>query len=214
MEKKCSRCKEIKLSSLFVQDKSSFDGLARICKECKNNFYLNNKEKIIKQRKEYRKENRDEISERQKQINKTKHGKIMLTLSHIKQRCGNKNNVRYHRYGGRGIKALLTYDDISFLFDRDNAVNMKQPSIDRINNDGDYVLHNCQFIEWSHNASKDVYKRSINQIDNNGNIVKTWISIAEASRNGFHSQNIVKCCKGLRNHHKGFKWSYQPIGGN
>lgn len=206
--KRCSRCKEKKELSLFVKDKSSSDGVARVCKKCKMDFYFENKDSINKKRKEYRDTNKKAISERRKNYRKTKRGKLMLTLTHINQRCNNKNSDRYHRYGGRGITSSLTYDDLDYLWERDNAKDMKQPSIDRIDNNGNYELSNCQFIEWSHNASKDVPKQSVDQIDMNGRLVNRWVSMAEAARSGFHAQNIVKCCKGHRRTHGGFRWEY------
>ena len=44
-----------------------------------------------------------------------------------------------------------------------------------------------------------------------GDLVKEWESIADAVRNGFSSGHICKCCKGERNKHKGFIWSYNKI---
>ena len=69
-----------------------------------------------------------------------------------KMRCINPKHPRYYRYGGRGIKFNLSQDDARALWDRDSAVDMIHPSIDRINNDGDYVLGNCRFIERSENS--------------------------------------------------------------
>lgn len=71
-----------------------------------------------------------------------------------KQRCKNPNDKKYHRYGARGIKFLLTISEIKEIWFRDKAVEMKCPSIDRINNDGNYEYNNCQFIERADNARK------------------------------------------------------------
>lgn len=73
----------------------------------------------------------------------------------ILQRCNNPTNVDYKYYGGRGIKCLITVDEIKILWDRDNASKMRMPSLDRENNDGDYIFHNCRFIEQGLNANKD-----------------------------------------------------------
>lgn len=35
-----------------------------------------------------------------------------------------------------------------------------------------------------------------------------YYSIGEARRNGFHDSSISACCKGIRNKHMGYKWSY------
>ena len=46
----------------------------------------------------------------------------------------------------------MTKDDFKFIWFRDKAHGMKQPSIDRIDNDGNYELSNCRFIEHRENA--------------------------------------------------------------
>ena len=71
-----------------------------------------------------------------------------------KSRCNNKNNLRYKDYGGRGIKLLLTIEDIKKAWIRDKASKMKRPSIDRIDNDGHYEPKNIRFIERSENTQK------------------------------------------------------------
>ncbi len=76
------------------------------------------------------------------------------SMAAAKQRCTNPKSPHYHRYGGRGIKFNLTHADLRFLWTRDKADQMDHPSIDRKDNDGDYTLENCQFIEWRDNARK------------------------------------------------------------
>ena len=73
-------------------------------------------------------------------------------------RCLNKNRSTYPRYGGRGIKFLLTHKTIKKLWFRDKAFNLKKPSLDRIDNDKDYNFSNCRFIEHSQNCTKGNYE--------------------------------------------------------
>ncbi len=40
------------------------------------------------------------------------------------------------------------------LYYRDGADKMKKPSIDRIDNNGDYTYENCRFIEMAENSRK------------------------------------------------------------
>ena len=70
------------------------------------------------------------------------------------QRCNNKKHHAYHRYGGRGIKFMLTKEQVKYLYERDFACMMKWATIDRINNDGNYELQNCRFIEMSDNSKR------------------------------------------------------------
>lgn len=72
----------------------------------------------------------------------------------LKQRCNDKNHNRYKYYGERGIKSLITKDEIKSLWFRDEAWKLKRPSIDRKDNDGNYEYSNCRFIELSKNCSK------------------------------------------------------------
>lgn len=62
----------------------------------------------------------------------------------MKKRCNNKNSEHYPRYGGRGIKVLLTsWHDI---VDAIGPWPGKGYSIDRIDNDGYYEASN---IRWA-----------------------------------------------------------------
>ena len=50
--------------------------------------------------------------------------------------------------------------------------------------------------------------RRVKQINNDGEVVKIWESANSASKEGFDSSAIIKCCKGVYNTHKGYKWEY------
>ncbi|NCC60069.1 MAG: hypothetical protein EOM12_03835 [Verrucomicrobiae bacterium] len=78
----------------------------------------------------------------------------------IKSRCENKRAKNYLYYGGRGIKCLITVDQIKYLWVRDRAALMKKPSIDRINNDRHYEKNNCRFIEQSENTQKKFFVKN------------------------------------------------------
>lgn len=75
-------------------------------------------------------------------------------LKSIKSRCRNPGCHKYEYYGGRGIQCLLSLDDLEFLWHRDNAVALKEPSIDRIDNNGHYERANCRFIEMRENRHR------------------------------------------------------------
>lgn len=76
----------------------------------------------------------------------------------IHARVNYKKVHNYHLYGGRGIKMLMTRDDLKYLWFKDKAYEMKRPSIDRIDPDGHYSIENCQYLELSENIAK---KRSL-----------------------------------------------------
>lgn len=206
MEKRCSSCGKEKDLSLFVKYRGSVDGHHNQCKQCRRDFYSNNRERILKKQKEYNDRNKNSRSLRARKYRQTKHGRITQVLANIDKRCNNPTNNRYSRYGGRGIKHTLTYKDVEKLFDRDNGANMRKPSIDRIDNDGDYSFKNCRFVEFAENSIKDSFVK-VKQIDDKDN-VKIWNSISEAEKVGFQHGNIIKCCQGKRKTHGGFRWEY------
>ena len=95
------------------------------------------------------------------------HNKIYLkakpwkaVLYNIQRRCEYPNDASYKYYGGRGIQCLITEDEIKYLWFRDRAWELSKPSIDRIDNDGNYCLENCQFIEVGDNVRKRFASRN------------------------------------------------------
>ena len=77
--------------------------------------------------------------------------KIKTVLHNIQQRCTDPQNIMYPSYGRRGIRARITLVELVILWNMNRAHLLKQPSIDRINNDGDYEFKNCRWIEWTLN---------------------------------------------------------------
>jgi len=152
----CSKCKIEKSLSEFDKHSKSKDGYKYVCKSCRKEhnrlFYINQKEIIKNRVKKYRNSNKQRIKIL-KETYRISHPWIN-TRTRIKQRCTNKNNDNYSRYGGRGIKCLITSDELKQLWFRDKACEMKQPSIDRVDNDGNYEYSNCRFIELSENSKK------------------------------------------------------------
>jgi len=65
----------------------------------------------------------------------------------------------FYNYGGRGIRCLLTADEAKALWSRDNGAALRKPSLDRIDDQGDYTAKNCRFIELSENIARANRKR-------------------------------------------------------
>jgi len=194
--KVCKKCGEEKFLSEFYKDKCRKGNYRNWCKQCcqKDNKidYQNNREKRINYQHEY--------------------GKAFpwkITYRKIKKRCENITHTYYHRYGGRGIKCLITEEELKELWFRDKAYEMKQPSIDRIDNDGDYIFENCQFIEMKINNSKN-RKKAILQFDLEGNFIREWDSSIEASKfYNICSANIRLCARNKTKTSFGFIWKYK-----
>ena len=75
-----------------------------------------------------------------------KHIPISFITSHwfkIRHRCKDKNNS----YGSRGIKCLVSIDDLIALFKRDRAWRFHTPSPNRIKGTGNYSIDNIEWIE-------------------------------------------------------------------
>lgn len=83
--------------------------------------------------------------------------RLKKTLKNIDYRCNHFKDKKFKYYGLKGVRNYLTIDDLKFLWSRDKADLMKQPSIDRINTTQHYRLSNCQFLEMSENRRKRAY---------------------------------------------------------
>lgn len=168
--KQCTKCHINKKESEFYKDKYNKDGLTFSCKECRN--------KVT----------------RQFNIDNPWY----IHLDAAKTRCNNENSIRFDLYGGRGIQCFLTQYDVKELWFRDKAYLLKIPSIDRIDNDGDYTFDNCQFIELKDNiikSNKVSHIKPIIQYDLQMNKIREWKSIAEAAKFlNLKASNISAVC--------------------
>jgi len=150
--KQCVKCKLYKKLSEFYHNR-------KICKSCRAKqqkvYYINNQHKILSQKKRYYKCNRKIILRKAKNLNPWE-----KTYRAIKGRCEHITNGCYIKYGAKGIKCLITKEELKTLWFRDKAYCLKRPSIDRINSKGNYIFENCRYIELGQNTAKGNIERS------------------------------------------------------
>lgn len=95
---------------------------------------------------------------RAKHYHGASHTAMYKRWSGMIERCRNKNNPKYHNYGGRGIKVCKRWHNFAnFLADVGNPPTSKH-TLDRIDNDGDYEPRNVRWAtptEQSYNQRMD-----------------------------------------------------------
>lgn len=104
------------------------------------------------------------IKEKKVRKKRYKHGHIIngkrtptySSWFNMKQRCLNKNNPAYMRYGGRGITVCKRWIEfINFLIDM--GERPEGMTIDRIDNDGNYEPSNCKWSIISEQRKNNSY---------------------------------------------------------
>lgn len=145
-------------------------------REIVKRYHELNKPKIKRWRVEYNRSRKDIIVQAMRDLRKRK--PWINSFHNAKARCTNTSAHFYPRYGGRGIKFMLTHDEVECLWKRDNAASMRRPSLDRIDNDGHYEFSNCHFMSASDHARKSAADRwkqkHAKQVLQIGEIEKTY----------------------------------------
>lgn len=90
------------------------------------------------------------VREREAEDMKKKTDPWARTLYSIRGRV--KSNPWYVK---KGIKCLITADELKALWIRDKAHELKQPSVDRIVSNGHYTYDNCRYIEMKLNRRRN-----------------------------------------------------------
>ena len=147
----------------------------------------------------------------------------------MKSRCYSQKDTSYKRYGLRGItvsKEWMNFDNFKKDMLEEYIKQMNEcdkqrkniPSIDRIDNDGNYSKENCEWIPFKENVNKD--KRiPVNQLDLNGKIINRFNSASQAAKEidyvefgamklKVHFSSILKVCNGKSSHHVGYNWEF------
>lgn len=96
----------------------------------------------------------------------------------MRARCRNKNNKRYERYGGRGIRVCESWNEEIVGFDNFIKDMGRRPdgcSLDRINNDKGYSKENCRWASANIQATNKSNNKKVPGVTYNKKD-KAWLS--------------------------------------
>lgn len=119
----------------------------------------------------------------------------------MRSRCNNPKDKNYESYGGRGIKICKRWDSFRLFMKDMGEKPSAAHSIDRIDNDGDYMPSNCK---WS-TKEEQIYNRRNSKI---------WVVFGveyqrckdAAAQFGVCDMTIRAWCEGI----KSKKYPYPP----
>jgi hypothetical protein len=86
-------------------------------------------------------------------------------------------------------------------------------SVDRLDESKGYSFDNIRLVTWRENNLKEIHRQKVkvNQYDLDGNYLRTFDSITDASKylgKSTEGSSITRCCKGERKYAFGFQWRY------
>ncbi len=156
----CKLCNKLLDINMFYKGRRMKDGHLNYCKKCSmdrrresdKKYYKKNKQLIKKCHARYYQLNKNRIIKRISKYfkNRIKFNPWLRTYMAIMSRCRYSKHQRYNSY--KKLEVNITRKDLKELWFRDKAYEMKQPSIDRINNDKGYTKGNCRYLELLENA--------------------------------------------------------------
>lgn len=134
--------------------------------------------------------------------------------SKMVDRCTNKNNSKYHCYGGRGIKTnyinfIDFYDDmyISYLIHLEKY-GIKETTLDRIDVNGDYIKNNLRWATWETQFNNTRKIKTIKIIYPDGKIEIAKNISKYARENNLDTSSIYDCLnKRIKTYHS-LKFEY------
>ncbi len=196
--KTCRICKESKKLNEFSLASGNLGGYNHRCKRC--------------------------VADHAKIYYKTLPGLITHIYNNEKQASRDRGHVA-PRYTKKELISWLYKQNIQrqyTLWENSGYLKDLRPSIDRLNSTQPYTMRNIRLVTWKENNDAAYSERksckrvtaqcrSIHQLDETGNIINTFKSIALASREtGIQRTNINAACSGKITHKAGgYYWKYK-----
>ena len=123
MEKKCTKCGEVKSLDEFYNAKKGKHGKQFRCKDCDKEYYKSNKEKIKEYNKKYKQDNKEKIKEYNKEYYKNNKEKLSdlqkiycknkkESISNNKKRYYIENKYYINKRTNKGFKQRMNTDII------------------------------------------------------------------------------------------------------
>lgn len=108
------------------------------------------------------------------------------------------------------------FDRLFTTWENGGYLKSKKPSADRINPMLGYTLENISFVTWAENRRKAdweksfLYTTSVDMLDRNGNILRSFESIKEAALlTGIPSSTIIRCSQTKSKTITGYAFRYR-----
>jgi len=134
--------------------------------------------------------------------------------SKMVDRCTNKNNAKYHCYGGRGIKTnyinfIDFYDDMFESYIAHVEIHgEKETTLDRINVNGDYIKDNLRWATWETQFNNTRRLKTIKIIYPDGKIEIAKNISKYARDNKLDTSSIYDCLNKHIKSYRSLKFEY------
>jgi len=197
MEKRCSKCKEVKQVEKFSDQKSRKDGKRANCKECRK--------------------------EEGKIYRRSKKGLLSKIYNHQKEsskrRGYNPPNYTLDTFINWAL-GDAAFNDLHTNWEASGYDKSLTPSVDRKNDYEGYSFKNIQLMTWGENEEKghrdikegrnNKINKTVIQYTKKGEFMKEFHSLREAARvTELDKTGISQCCNNRLKTSGGYKWEFK-----